>query len=567
MRANDFIVLQASSNTGSLLGVAAEALVGQSIAALVGSAQASRLLRAVERAVALDEDRLDAPVPVTIAIAKRPVRFDALVSRTGDVLLLELEPTPNRDMLSVYSFQSVVRQTLSRIRGSQTVRSLAQAIAEQVRVLTGYDRVWVYRFHPDWHGEIIAESGRQGIQSWLGLHYPASDIPAQARALFVEHPLRVIADVNYTPSPLVPALRQDTGAPTDLSASILRSVSPVHLQYMRNMGVRSSLVVSLVKDGVLWGLISGHDYGGTKTVAHEVRTVCEFLSEAFSIQLALAQAVEERDQTLRVRSVTSTLLARLLREADPVHALLGGGTTMLDLAEASGGAVVLGNTIAATGAVPSDEEIRALVAWIDTVPSMADGHQPAGERTASVYATTELCNTFPEAAAYADVASGVIACRIAAAEVYDHGPSYLLWFRGERRQTVPWAGDPTKPLTVSAQGVARLEPRGSFALWEQEVRGSTAPWPESALEATASLGGVASRILVSPAADTRRARRREERETLSRELSQIARQATSAASDPSGTSLQSMAELAERLESLMRDLSADVEAESALGTP
>jgi len=400
-------------------------------------------------------------------------------------VLLELEPSSDRDALSLSSFQAIVRQTMSRVRGATTVRTLAQAVAEQMRVMSGYDRVWVYRFHADWHGEIIAESKREGIDSWLGMHYPASDIPVQARELFVEHPLRLIADVDYVPVPLVPVLDPESGKPLDLSASVLRSVSPIHRQYMRNMGVHASLVVSLIKDGVLWGLVSGHSYAGPMIVRRDVRTVCEFLGQAFSVQLALADVVEERDQRLRAQSATSALLGALVTDSNPIAAVLFGPTSMLELGNATGAAVIIGGQTRTSGRVPGDEELRAIVKWLDRLPESTDG-----TANDAVFCTTELSAHLSLATAFTESASGLLACRLGAGT----RGNYLLWFRGERRQVITWAGDPAKPL--SADDPERLSPRGSFALWEQEVRGTCESWHASIVEAARILGAVMSHIVV-----------------------------------------------------------------------
>lgn len=543
LRSSDLRILQASANVAALLDVDAESLTGTHLSVLLGEAQSSRIARAIEACLATGAARPDAPFRIAIVMAGRAARFDATIAQVSPHVLLELEPAFDEDSLSVSSFQAIVRQTLSRLRGTRTVESLARAVAEQMRVISGYDRVWVYRFHADWHGEIIGESMREGIESWLGLHYPASDIPAQARELFVEHPLRMIADVDYVPCPIVPLLNPETGQPLDLSASVLRSASPVHRQYMRNMGVQSSLVVSLVKDGALWGLVSGHNYARPMVVPQRVRTLCEFFGQAASMQLALADAIEERDRTLRARSVTSTVLSTLAHSNDAVHAILHGPTSMLDLGDASGAAVVLDGLAFTTGRVPDDAALRSLVQWLDHHAAFEASTDSAVGQPA--FHTSALSAVFPAAAAFADVGSGVVAGRIGAKRGH-----YLLWFRGERLQVIAWAGNPEKPAEVAADDTERLSPRGSFALWEQEVRGTSEPWHESVVEAARAITAVASRVGITgggaaaPSASVT---------AVHSALDQLTSRLAAAARAPANANA-SMDRLASRIEAFIHDL-------------
>ena len=227
---------------------------------------------------------------------------------------------------------------MASIDEAQTLPALAQAVAEQMRALTGFDRVWVYKFHEDWHGEIIAEARDAGIETWLGMHYPASDIPAQARALFLRHWLRMIVDLEFVPVPLVPRDEPRSGRPLDMGGTVLRSVSPIHVEYLRNMGVRASLVISLVKGGKLWGLISGHHYAAPKFVPYATRMLCEFLAQAVSTQLGMAERVEDRERALEVRTLQARLLERFGREPDFARALTGDPALLLGVVGASGAA-------------------------------------------------------------------------------------------------------------------------------------------------------------------------------------------------------------------------------------
>lgn len=480
-------VSQASANAAALLGVgdAVETLLGQPFAEFVGPQQASAVAAAARAAAA--EGRAYVPVRITVDVPGGAARlFDAVPHQNDAGLVLELEPAErprHSAMLTVHGFSATVRRTMAAIAGGTSVRGVAGVVADEVRRLTGFDRVWVYRFHEDWHGEIIAESRADLVpESWLGLHYPASDIPAQARALFERHWLRLIADVQAEPAPLVPTLSPATGAPLELSDCVLRGVSPMHVEYLTNMGVRASMSVSLVRDGVLWGLVSCHHYSGARQVPFDVRAACELLGQAFSTQLGLVERAEERDHVVALGEVRRRLLERMARERDVVEGLVADPELLLALTEAEGAAVCLGDAeCALVGRTPGAAAAGALAGWL-------------AERGRDVFHSDALGRVFPPAVEYADVASGVLAVALSRVRPY-----YVLWFRPQVVQTVAWGGDPSKPVEVAADGTRRLSPRGSFAAWEEEVRGRSRPWRAAEVEAARLLRGTVVDALLARA--------------------------------------------------------------------
>jgi chemotaxis family two-component system sensor kinase Cph1 len=386
------------------------------------------------------------------------------------VLLLELEPVQASVALDGEQTRQAMSSVIHRLESADSVEELAQGLASKMRELTGFDRVWVYRFHPDWHGEIIGEARRDDIESWIGMHYPASDIPMQARALFLRNWVRIIPDLGFVPSPLEPLLNPETGAPLDLGGSVLRSVSPIHVQYLRNMGVTASLVISLIHRGTLWGLISGHHYSGPKRVPVAQRTLCEFIAQALSLQIGTTERVESRDRIVSTRERQSVLIGRLRDGASLQGALTEGSVTMRDLVAASGAAIVREEQTHRSGATPDEAQIAALVAWLRA--TAAEGF----------YETVALARAFASAQAYADSASGLLALALS-----NDRRDWLLWFRAERRQTVRWAGDPRKPVTIGPDGSSRLHPRGSFELWEEEAQGTSLPWLPIEIDAARDL--------------------------------------------------------------------------------
>jgi light-regulated signal transduction histidine kinase (bacteriophytochrome) len=426
LREPDLSVLQASENTGALFGVPVGEVLGKPVDAVVGAEGAAALRDA------LAGDDLAAVNPLRMVTGGRA--WDGIVHRTEAGAVLELEPAEAADPRSVGGLYGRVRQALAAVQGAATLAALCDAMAVEVRRLTGLGRVTVYRFDADWHGEVVAEARDPAMDSFLGLHFPASDIPAQARELYRRNWLRLIADVGYVPARIVPALSPVTGAPLDLSGAALRSVSPVHLEYLRNMGVGASMSVSLLQRGELWGLVACH-HPEPRYVPYEVRTACELLGQAFSVQLGSVAEIEDRAYELRVASVGARLLDRTAADADWVRALTQGSPGLPELADAGGAAVWSGGAAVRVGATPDDAQIAALVEWLAV-------------RDADVFHTDHLAAELPAAAEYASVAAGVLAVPVSRAT-----GDFLLWFRPEAVRTVEWAGNPEKPVRpASPQG-------------------------------------------------------------------------------------------------------------------
>ncbi|GJD49521.1 Phytochrome-like protein cph1 [Methylobacterium crusticola] len=421
--------------------------------------------------------------------------FDVAAHGSGDLTLLELEEASGEDSAgaSLDALYPRLSAFVEGLHAAPSVAELCALVARDIRHVTGFDRALVYRFDRDGHGTVVAEDGNGVLPSYLDLRFPASDIPAQARELYRRNRLRIIPDAGYAPVPIEPALTPSSGRPLDLSQSILRSVSPVHVEYMRNMETMASMSVSILVDGALWGLISCHN-GAPRRVPLQARNACDFLTRIFALQLAAKERGARSDLRLRLGAVQSRLLAFMAQEERFLDGLLKHPDDVLAVTRSAGAAVVTKEQCWLLGATPSRSEVRRVYGWL---AAQHDGEE--------VFATDALGEVFPPAAAFADRASGLLAIGISKKYA-----SYVLWFRPEVVQTVRWGGNPNKPATPDPSGgPSRLHPRKSFEIWRETLKGRSTPWSPVEVDAAKELRGAVLGIVL---------RRAEELAALTEEL-------------------------------------------------
>ena len=263
-----------------------------------------------------------------------------------------------------YGADRSVRAALAALDGAASVEALCAAFAREARRLLGIDRVMVYRFDADWHGEVVAEDHSDQVpESFLGLHFPATDIPEPARRLYLRNRVRIIPDVGYRASPLVPARNPATGAALDLSDSVLRSVSPVHVEYLQNMGVAASMSVSIVQGGRLWGLLACHHYA-PYPVPYRLRAAADLLGQVFAMQLSLKRRETELQLESQAKTVLVRLVEQMMRSEHMIDGLTGETLAVHDLLDAAGSAVRIGGELRLLGETPSAEAVEHLLVWI-----------------------------------------------------------------------------------------------------------------------------------------------------------------------------------------------------------
>jgi light-regulated signal transduction histidine kinase (bacteriophytochrome) len=467
----ELMVLQASANLDDWTGRPAAAAVGCLLAEVIGEAAALRL--APELAATLG----DRPYYLGTVGTPNGHNFDVLGHRWDGVTILEFEAVERTQPAGFRHLYPLIGDFLQKVNDAGgSVESMARLACQHIRSVTGYGRVMVYQFDADGHGHVTAESKEDGYHSYMGQHFPASDIPVQARELYALSRIRLIQDANYKPAPLVPSLNPVTGKPNDLSFAALRSVSPVHLQYMRNMHTMASMSVSLIVKGKLWGLISCHNTGPAP-VPFEKRTACEQLGQILALCIESREDAHELQFRLEVRRIMVSMLAGLTQGSNFIENLSSVFPDLLRFARASGVAVVVDEGVLSYGDTPGEDDILALVDWL------------AVHDHSDVYHTDKLSAAWPDAGRIMRNASGLLAMPIS--RIHKH---YLLWFRPEFVQTIEWAGNPhEKEMAASTPGA--LSPRSSFAAWRETIHGTSLPWHdgeiELALEFRTALLGIA----------------------------------------------------------------------------
>lgn len=444
-------ITHAAGDVYGLLG--RERWLGETVGAVLGDALAARL-------GALAQSGTDGGFVGPFPTASQVLDVSGHVS--GDKLVIELEPglfsAPATHILGV------LENAAAGFERAPTLQTLCERAAVEFRRLTGFDRVMIYRFLDDTAGTVLAEDRAEELPSFLNHHFPGSDIPQQARALYVRNLVRVIPDVSYRPAPLSPGWSDDT--PLDMSDCALRSVSPIHMQYLRNMGVGASASISIVRDGVLWGLIACH-HGSPKLMTYDTRAACRALAAGLARQIkAKEDAILYRDR-LRLRGLEDELVTRFERQGVNDASLAEHLDELKNLLGADGVAVLRAGELSMAGSHPPEIDVRDLAAW-------------ALERKAAPVVTDRLPADYPMAERYADRASGLIGMVISGDE-----PFVILWFRAEQVEIVNWAGNPHKD--AAAGPGETLTPRTSFEAWRETVRGRARRWSLAEVETASRL--------------------------------------------------------------------------------
>ena len=439
-------VLYCSDNAVEMLGLPGHPL-GQRLTEVIEAETAHRLLNAL--AVSGNKPR----PALVFGVEVNGRGFDATIHRFKGHTIIEFEPASDR----VGTIISLSRTVIERLRATDDVETLIAQAAMLAQAQLGYDRVMIYQLGEDGAGKVVAEAKLDDQESFRGQYFPASDIPQQARALYLRNPIRVIGDASFVP---VPILAQGDGVdPLDLSYAHLRSVSPIHCEYLRNMGVAASMSVSIIIDGALWGLIACHHYA-PKVLTMADRAAAEMVGEFFSMHLDALTRRQTREAEMAARRALDDLMVDARKDEDAGAALRERLPELAGLIEADGIAMWLDGCWTGLGHAPGEFEAAPIMALAE---GLSDGQ---------VFCTDGLADLLPLAGGLTDKVAGVMIVPLSR-----RPRDFLFYFRKEAVQTLDWAGDPNKTYATGKFG-DRLTPRKSFAIWKETVRGKSHPWSE-----------------------------------------------------------------------------------------
>jgi light-regulated signal transduction histidine kinase (bacteriophytochrome)/CheY-like chemotaxis protein len=444
---NDWTIIRASANLHEFLGTEAAHAIGMKVDRLI----AQPALHDVRNRLAglTGESGTERLYGVRLTTDRR--LFDLALHYAGDILVIEGEPC-GTDQPS--DAATLVRSMMVRLQAQALMPAMLRDAVRQVRAITGFDRAMIYRFHDDGVGEVIAEAARSPADPLLGLHYPASDIPVQARALYLRNPFRIIADVQAATVAILP--QSPSVRPLDLSLAITRAVSPMHIEYLRNMGVGASLSISIIVEGRLWGLIACH-HETARIPSFVMRSAAELFGAMFSLTLesrlrSLAIVDDERARTFADRLIL-TVASNAALLSDPNWLI----DTIGDVIACDGVAVYLRGELSAGGATPDRAHLLEIARFLDTMPA------------SRVFDTDRIASIETGGNGVSDRAAGLFAIPISRTP-----RDYVMLFRRERIEAINWGGDPDKSVTTD--GGVRISPRKSFEAFKQTVRNRSTPF-------------------------------------------------------------------------------------------
>ena len=464
-------ILQVSNNTFQLFGLPPSTFINQKLSKFV----CEKNIKLFQKSLKHQNLKSANPIKIELGYIYQPLLFDAIFHRKDGVLILEIEPEiPITESFKFVSFYHTIRNSATCLQSASDFHHLCQIIVREIRAITEFDRVMLYKFDQDGHGAVIAEERQEKFKSFLGLHYPVTDIPPQARLLYCHNWLRLIPDVNDEPIEIVPAKNPLTDRVIDLSFAVLRSVSPCHIEYLKNMGVTASMSISVLKNQKLWGLIACHHYS-PKYVPYEIREACEFLGQVMSFELLTKEDNEDYEYRLNTKENQAKMLENLafLPQKNLAN-LVNSKPNLLDIVSAEGAAVIGSEkNYHFLGKTPTLSAIKKIVNWLEK------------NNKNMIFSTDNFSNFYPEAKTFKDVASGLLAISISESSI-----KYILWFRPEVVQTVHWAGNPEEAFEVVEMKNElgyHLSPRRSFEQWKETVSCQSLPWKKYEIEGAIQL--------------------------------------------------------------------------------
>lgn len=451
---DDYIIDFCSANVDKYTGLTHTTVLGKSFKEVFGSETEELFKKYLSGNI-----RLSSP----LSLNYNNNFFLCSIHFSNGICVFEAEPAvKNENELPAVYEQT--KEFLLYLGETSSLQQLCQSVSERIQELTGYDRVMIYRFDEEYNGEVFAESLRQDLEPFLGLHYPHTDIPPQARELYLKNLLRIIADINYTPVPIF-TIDNKANKNLDLSLSILRSVSPIHVQYLQNMGVAATLTISLIHKGRLWGLIACHHYSA-KNITPQQRIAAMLQGQFITSQIDIRQANEEYAVAIKSNEVLEKYLSIAFEPTKDSFNQIVNNAQWLEICNAAGVSIVINGNAYKGGITPSDAEIKKMVEIL------------ASQTNHTSFHSSNISSAFPGMPASSENVAGLLYYSLSS-----FNNDCIIWFRPEIEMEVNWGGDPSKSIVKDEKG---LHPRKSFKLWKEVVKGKSKPWLQPELNAAAS---------------------------------------------------------------------------------
>jgi chemotaxis family two-component system sensor kinase Cph1 len=431
-----------SENIQSFLGISHAQVLGKSFSEIFGAGTEKEIFDYIQADVA------QTVFPLSVSLYDK--LFQISIHQSGDLYVLEAEiqPEAKEKLADVYM---QIMQFVTQMNNTTSLKDLCALVAEGTRKITGYDRVMIYRFDDQYNGEVYAESSRTDLEAFLGLHYPHTDIPAQARELYMRNDIRLIVDIDYEPVPIYTIDDADSKN-LDLSLSVLRSTSPIHVEYLKNIGVGATLTISLIHDNRLWGLIACHHYS-SKYISPEVKLAAKLQGQFITSQIDIRQSNDENVDARKAIAALERLSGLEVPLVQKSVETIVNASEILEICNAAGVCIVSRNKIYKKGLVPSDEKIEILLK--ELVESTND----------NLFYTNKLSTCFSALGDCPDFC-GIIYHSLGNSD-------HIIWFRPETITEKIWGGDPEKAIIKDSTG---LHPRNSFEIWKQIIKNQSSVW-------------------------------------------------------------------------------------------
>ncbi len=441
-----------------------ENILNHSLATLIGDEQTAALKAQFDNWPV--KERI--PVYLHFQAGEKKLHFSAILHSQEKNFIIELKEIREQELsISFMDIYDKIKYVMLTLKKAQDVRSIGQIAVDELKDLTGFDKVMCYKFDENWNGTVIAEAKEEDMVPYLDLRFPASDVPRQSRNPYLTNPYRLIPDTNFTPAKLVPVLNPATYSFTDLSACNLWAVPKVHIEYLNNMEVQASMSVPIIVHEQLWGLISCH-HKTPKYPDLQIRSAFELLSTIISTQVAAKEREDKLQYKTKVDELKLKILEQLYTDKDVAASFQANAQDMMKLFGIGGASLVVNNEVISKGKTPAEDHVKKLVRWVRRYH-----HE-------KICATQALSAEYEHAADFKDLGSGLLALHIS------HNGDYLLGYRSEVIQTVSWGGNPNEAINFEKDGKV-YHPRNSFNVWKETVSDISPPWREEELEAAEKL--------------------------------------------------------------------------------